>query len=225
MGLREKYIVTVAPAQPAQSGRPSVGETLRNILAKVHRLFRNLQPWPCTPGHPKVHAFIKFLVDVQDQFADLEGISTLYEAFQHSLRTYPNNRCLGRRSIGGEFQWDSYKVQCSVLPANYQWRIIFMAFMQEQACKRTRSAQTYIKGQECLDLQGDTRPECISCAWNPILTTQWLRSTIAIPSRFLIAFNCRLWVSRWKHVPPLRLLLALQQEPRLGSTPRTALNG
>ena len=44
MGIREKYLYTVAPAQPATNDRPSVGETLRNILAKVKRPLRLLQP-------------------------------------------------------------------------------------------------------------------------------------------------------------------------------------
>ena len=62
-------------------------------------------------GHPKVQYVTSFLATMQDGFADLDGISTLYEAFQHSLRLHPNNRCLGRRSNGGDFQWDTYKVQ------------------------------------------------------------------------------------------------------------------
>lgn len=76
--LKEKFLVSVAPAEPARDGRQSVSETLKNILAK-------------------------------DGYADLEGASTLYEAFQHSTRTYPNNKCMGRRVNGGDFEWDSYK--------------------------------------------------------------------------------------------------------------------
>ncbi len=33
--LKEKYFFSVAPPQPAKDGRPSVSETLKNVLAKV----------------------------------------------------------------------------------------------------------------------------------------------------------------------------------------------
>jgi long-chain acyl-CoA synthetase len=79
---------------------------------KIGNLLVEVSPAETRPNGKTTSPEFRNVV-AKDGFAKLEGVSTLYESFQNSVKKYPNNECLGWRPTdkdgnAGPFKWLTY---------------------------------------------------------------------------------------------------------------------